>query len=568
MFLCSLYRKEKSWNGYTLDVLKSGLQKYIRRGMTDKALYCAGELDLFKYSPERGEGIRTNFIHRLMIIYLEDIGIANLGMWMPLDQCLTSVLDERCKSDRDVEKEERILYSIVTSLCDSEKSRSCSHARAISSPVPSAMELSKQFYPSIYQLHTSVASGDFSFYCEQFDISMKTKQWTALWYAQKIVDSDEKVKEYRKTKPVWRLFRLIEKHLPDRLKPLHTLAMAWYKELENLKENFLCWMVLVLAILQDVPIQTTTLSIVDEGSWNSNREEDVLDIDEYVLDKHTRHGRSSTLSRFAQEGAFVNNESHLVIQEHKRFYEELKGSIIKRETDYTFIVRTQLTTSRAKTDVYFADDPLGNLVVMKGPLASQKIAQRMVDHQEWKKRHGIPCIDVTVEMLIPNRWLEGTPLGLRNTVDRSKYAPFLVSKSVVSKDVLDNRRIHSGKVWPPTEIVDWSKVSLHFHIENLSKVEITDYMTALLMRYVFGISDLADRNFLMTQGRVISIDEEIFDNKVNFMIELKKNRCAFIKEWLINNHSNLLLDWDVDDKYNERLVSVQSKDQCIQLFSA
>ena len=46
--LSTTYRQEVSWNGYRADVLKSGIQKYIRRGVTEKALYCAGELDLFK----------------------------------------------------------------------------------------------------------------------------------------------------------------------------------------------------------------------------------------------------------------------------------------------------------------------------------------------------------------------------------------------------------------------------------------------------------------------------------------------------------------------------------------
>jgi hypothetical protein len=67
------FRNEISWNGYKADVLKSGVQKYVRRGLLDKALYCGGELDLFKYV-DGGERVRSNFLHRLMIIFLEDIG--------------------------------------------------------------------------------------------------------------------------------------------------------------------------------------------------------------------------------------------------------------------------------------------------------------------------------------------------------------------------------------------------------------------------------------------------------------------------------------------------------------
>jgi hypothetical protein len=46
--LSTKFRHQITWNGYNADIMKSGLQKYIRRGMIDKALYCAGELDLFK----------------------------------------------------------------------------------------------------------------------------------------------------------------------------------------------------------------------------------------------------------------------------------------------------------------------------------------------------------------------------------------------------------------------------------------------------------------------------------------------------------------------------------------
>ena len=70
MSLSDTFRHEITWNGFPCDLMKSGLQKYIRRGMTEKALFCAGELDLFKEATERGETIRTNFLHRLLIIYL------------------------------------------------------------------------------------------------------------------------------------------------------------------------------------------------------------------------------------------------------------------------------------------------------------------------------------------------------------------------------------------------------------------------------------------------------------------------------------------------------------------
>lgn len=71
------FRKE-TVDGMRVDALKSGLQKYIRRGEGGKAMRCAYRLHcvaLGKVST-RGKGLFTNLIHRLMVILLEDCGPA------------------------------------------------------------------------------------------------------------------------------------------------------------------------------------------------------------------------------------------------------------------------------------------------------------------------------------------------------------------------------------------------------------------------------------------------------------------------------------------------------------
>jgi hypothetical protein len=49
--LCAAFRRERGRDGKKLSELKSGLQKYIRRGEVDKALWCAGELFSFRDAP-------------------------------------------------------------------------------------------------------------------------------------------------------------------------------------------------------------------------------------------------------------------------------------------------------------------------------------------------------------------------------------------------------------------------------------------------------------------------------------------------------------------------------------
>ena len=53
------------------DILKSCLQKAIRRGDNNIAQFCAVQLDLFGYI-DNGKAIRTNMINRLRVTLAED----------------------------------------------------------------------------------------------------------------------------------------------------------------------------------------------------------------------------------------------------------------------------------------------------------------------------------------------------------------------------------------------------------------------------------------------------------------------------------------------------------------
>lgn len=98
--ICAGSRRERSRNGARLPELKSGLQKYIRRGEREGALWCAGELFSFRDAPaaEAPRRIATNFRHRLMIIFLEDVGA--FGLWGRVDTLNTRWLRAAAVRDR------------------------------------------------------------------------------------------------------------------------------------------------------------------------------------------------------------------------------------------------------------------------------------------------------------------------------------------------------------------------------------------------------------------------------------------------------------------------------------
>lgn len=61
---------------------------------------------------------------------------------------------------------------------------------------------------------------------------------------------------------------------------------------------------------------------------------------------------------------------------------------------------------------------------------------------------------------------------------------------------------------------------------------MTYYLINLLYRWLFGISDLADRNFFVSNNIIYSIDEETNDKDIKFINELRKNKTEILIKWL------------------------------------
>lgn len=603
--LSTSYRKQITWNGYPADVVKSGLQKYIRRSVLENALYCAAELDLFKEAENKkeAEGIRTNFLHRLMIIFMEDV--ENLSLFDTIYTKMNLLFEERDKEDRHKENETHWITEIVTLLVRSKKSRMCSHVRALFS---TKYEPLHEFYPSMaplwLALHKALKAqqeqvSSLEFHCSMFTRQLREKNLMAVYHAFQIELSEEKLpqKLFRSSKPVWFLFhQLMNPLFPVKSERVRKFA-EWYKDhIGGMKEGFMCWLLPLLHELEVIPLGTA-----DEEPISSyramNSDGHTITMDDYVLDRHTSRGRGKSLVEFALVGALVEPQAEFVNEIWKRFYEDGKrleeameilgeasasASVAPRrirrplhchekldnETDaYEFLVRTQLTTMGTKQDVYFAKDRNGKMVVVKGPFPSRAELDVLERNTAWKRQHGLPYNSFEVVRLLPNRWKEGVPLGARNKVDRSSLAYFAVFDSYLQEEDLKTK-MHSSKLWPPTEIVDWSQIPFHFTYKVLlTEQEYIDYLHAILFRYLLGISDLADRNFLMIGGRVISIDEDVEGRVMDLYGTLQKNKAAFLHKWLQNGYESLsVAQWVSDASQQDRLYEIQSKERCLLLF--
>jgi len=603
--ISTTYRKHITWNNYPADIMKSGLQKYIRRSILDKALYCAAELDLFKDAPntKEAEGIRTNFLHRLMIIFMEDV--ENLALFDTIYIKMNQLFQERDKADRHKEKELYWVTEVVTLLVRSKKARICSHVRALFNPKYQPLH---DRYPSMNSLWVS-QENTLEHNCSMFKKYLKEKNLLAVQYAFWIEASEEKLpqKLFRSSQPVWFIFHQLMNPLQVAKTERVKKFVEWYKEhIGGMKEGFMCWLLPLLHELDIVPLGTADAAEIPSYVAR-NREGHTMEVDDYVLDKHTSKGRGKGLVEFALVGALVEPQADFVNPLWKQFYEDgkryeegiailgenraeskamplsaphiptiiRKTTVIspsdeKTETDaYDFLVRTQLTTMGTKMDVYFAKNSQGQLVVVKGPYATRTEIDVLERNTAWKRQHGLPYNSFQVQHLLPNRWPEGVPLGARNKVDRTRPAYFLVFESYLQESDL-RMMMHSSTLWPQTEVVDWKQIPFHFthKARTLSHQEYTDYIHAVLFRYLLGVSDFADRNFLMKDGRVISIDEDVEGRDIDLYATLQKNKAAFLHEWLQNHYKLLGVSQWVVTNENQRgkLIEIQNKESCLALF--
>lgn len=327
--LCAAYRRERSLNGHDLSVLKSGLQKYIRRGEGAKAVWCAGELMTFAEAPERDQWPRifTNVRHRLMVIFLEDVG--DVGMWRTAAAYLA---EAGC--GRTAQAKAAAISGWAQAMAAVPKSRAGDHVRAVASlrdlggpDGPRLFAMAGRLYPAIAALlnahRADPRSGDAreAQWRGALAEAIRERSQAAYLWAWAIATKGASRSATGGRKPVWQIFAAIEAGCRSDVAALVPLARAWYKDMQNLEESFLCWMTLLIAHVEDLPFREA----MPAGLRVPARRQGPMRIDDYVLDVHVAPaapGRRGGRTRFAEEGSVVSPESPTVNAVWKCFYED------------------------------------------------------------------------------------------------------------------------------------------------------------------------------------------------------------------------------------------------------
>lgn len=339
-----------SWYGYRTDLLKSAIQKYIRRGNFEKAFWCALDFDLiselrYRSSEEnarRGlKALSTNLIHRLLIISIEDIGIGNISLIPFVDRYVDQYKKNVEQSQSSVRRE--CLYHFISRMCKSQRSRELSHIRNVyyqvfgfdgktyivgnQSHIFSMQEM-KQKYPEIYNfdIPTLPEGKDqkIGSICQYFESEFKSgKDSCFYWFFQLLQEvGDNKG-------PIKSLCNIVIASEKDqKRKYVMNTLLSWYGTY-TFEEHILFAMQIVLIGLRQIEVVDIPPheNIDIENIVISHLKSPPIEIDEYAYDMHTAEGKkkqkeSGTNGRekFAIEGSYVEDEYPGTNQKYKEIY--------------------------------------------------------------------------------------------------------------------------------------------------------------------------------------------------------------------------------------------------------
>ena len=642
-----------SFYGLPLDILKSGIQKYIRRNETEKAIWCTIEYDLFRKIGKNTNGILTNMLNRIVITCVEDIGIGDINSIIYIDKELKYYYDNRHNFDDYRAKE--ALINIVSCLSISKKIRLCSHIKTvymnsafhsvIRDRYPKLYENINYINPIVenkYKLKNKKEEDDLRSIIDRIMTCFYNDNDQVFYHINAFLTKVRNEKGYqsrfRKKSGEYILWEIIFEYCKvglgicgltetkdyNKYLPYINVLFEWYKTKNNSRnENILYLINAYLIILRKIDIDKLT-RYVNFSEINSNYKElideyysrkNIINIDKFVVDMHTKLGRSLGMDRkeFGEEGSKVVNEEimylnktyldiYLLFKNNK--LEDLKKQPIKtkkklniiskkllfngtnlnikEELEHNILEKPLLVNIRPKylenekryvhvgsrPSTYYAKFKLDGYkptnILVKGPYKDNSISDQieyscMVDNL--KPFLGLNKIGTRIISMKPTLKISyGVPEELRKFIIFNDFGTGIdtyKSKSFINPKKIDTKI----KVYDKdnsNQLVKWVQKN------NLSENEhiLSKLLDILLFRQIIQTCDTNLTNLLIESDELLSIDEnyrEDFDLSIFFSHHQKKEVSDAILKFIIKNKETII------NKLKNWIKSINS-DSCVKML--
>ena len=96
----------KSYYGYRLDILKSALQKYLRRKELKKMEWVMTELYMFRFADSRAMGVLSNVLNRVKIFNDEEMCFVDWNRYLKVHELI-----------EEFEKNDKVGLNILLKIC-------------------------------------------------------------------------------------------------------------------------------------------------------------------------------------------------------------------------------------------------------------------------------------------------------------------------------------------------------------------------------------------------------------------------------------------------------------------
>ena len=559
----------KSFFGYKLDVVKSGIQKYLRRREVEKMIWNVVEMDLFSRLEDKSAiGIRSNLMNRLIVMLDEELCFCD---WVSFLKC-SRLLEEWNKNGR---KDQKNLIVICKILVKSEMLRLASDVNGYY-----RKGVKGKFEKGSVDISKYVKRGDseeivklFSKFVELFEEGNED----FFYYSQEIYNRKENGrmrKFFGKRKRgaeyiIWEyLFdkcednEFLEECLKRRLE-------AFYARSRKERNIFLINALLLVFNKETIDWSSEKLEerdeiseISDEEVWKYYNEREKLFYDDYVIDMHTSIGRKRGKGKkdFALEGCVVVDENkEWFVQKYREKYINDKLNYISEKK------KNEIDNLVEEMDKVDLEEKLEKKEVKN----KNKTKMRMEKYKRIKKMRGRPefddlenCLDIVegideekiklcTEKTCGNKvmcfeyegkiWKEGRKSMNYNrdycVLDECKEVFGL--EKIGMKRVLSNFRIEkidkNKKSWvnnwhkvknedkKPVVYCVMDKVNPGIEIGKNKKMLknrkiLKEFVKIGVFRGIFRVSDFNGRNVLIKDGdKLVSIDEGDIGKRVSIL---------------------------------------------------
>jgi hypothetical protein len=617
------------------------LQKYIRRGKVQEAKWCAAEWALFsigandKNTIKSVKGIITNERNRLIIIFLEEIGIANLQLWEIIDPLLDLI-----QYGTPLQTLVNAAVEIAGLLASSPGCRTASYCNSLFKITENPTFLSKlrpfmKHFPTMekeLKILESIPKNTSQIEKENlFCQAISNKCPTAVVIARDLMNP---VKDRKRSNTKYGKNQIMHSLIKRINNPYFKLSKKWFGKIHNSE----AWLAIVVPILSELfsinecKSNYREMDIDYDIEMHKKTKFDLKSIPQYCIDMHTSNNKNLKKNNIAGVTHWINEASYVVNEycptgyiNRKLFYQfskclsvgeiredlfvrrkQMIGTKRKIAYDETFhinkkirsssrkesklfnnVLRVQITTGRAKTDTFISILSencdmfhIGDKVFVKGPFdPKSSVIDAIQKLDSYKKLFGLPRIRFEIVQNVEISNVFGNEINVENLASSNfRYnknptnGTFIIYESLL-EDPINNKypqirygdlSKHKSKTWKEANafILDQKNLKQLDWKNDLANEYIRyQYVLAISFRFLFGITDHADRNFIVDGNLLYGVDEE----NISFATDIKfggtvkhSKKCEFIcEEW------SSVFDANVKETLRKWKLTLSKEDLCL-----